>query len=177
MSNKGPTPMYDQRRVAEAAVVPGTRQPPPPELNEAESATWRTIVERLPADWFTAENYPLLKELCRHIGHADALSIDIENARRELAILASSGVCFEDAAEEIARRKAIRAATADYHAVLRLHAYQTERIGNLATKLRLSQQARLAPAVSRAKADTVPAGPKPWMNWDQLDQSPPEARQ
>jgi hypothetical protein len=163
MSSKGPTPMYDQRRVAEAAVVPGTRLPPPPELNEAESVTWRTIVERLPADWFTAENTPLLKELCRHIGHADALSVDIANVRAELAELASPR---EEPEEELLRRKAVRAATADYHALLRLHAFQTERIGNLATKMRLSQQTRLAPTVSRAKADSAPAGLKPWQGWD-----------
>jgi hypothetical protein len=176
MSSRGQSGMYNQRRVAEAAVVPGTRPPPPPELNQAEAETWREIVERLPADWFTAENRPLLKELCRHIGHADALSLDVAAVRAELADLKKLGP------DELAQvgmtaaelRKAIRAATADYHALLRLHAFQTERIGNLSTKMRLSQQTRLAPAVSRAKADQAPAGPKPWQNWSDL---PDETRQ
>lgn len=176
MSSRGQSGMYNQRRVAEVQVVPGTRTPPPPELNAAEAATWRSIVERLPADWFTAENTPLLKELCRHIGHADALSRDIEAVRGELAAL--SGLGADDlAAAEMSladRAKAIKAARADYHALLRLHSFQTERIGNLSTKMRLSQQTRLAPAVSRAKADQSPAGPKPWQNWD-LEQ--PEVRQ
>jgi hypothetical protein len=162
MSNRGQSGMYNQRRVAEAQVVPGTRIPPPPELNELESAIWRAIVERLPADWFTAENTPLLKELCRHIGHADALSLDIAAVRAVLAGLPASGLAPSEAAKEFKR------ATADYHALLRLHAFQTERIGNLSTKMRLSQQTRLAPAVSRAKADQTPAGPKPWQDWDAL---------
>lgn len=172
MSSRGQSGMFNQRRVAEAQVVPGTRIAPPPELNQAESAIWRTIVERLPADWFTAENTPLLKELCRHIGHADALSQDIAAVREELSDLA--GLTLDDlAAAEMTladRAKAVKAATANYHALLRLHAFQTERIGNLSTKMRLSQQTRLAPAVSRAKADQAPAGPKPWQNWDDLDQ-------
>jgi hypothetical protein len=169
MSSRGQSGMYNQRRVAEAAVVPGARVAPPPELNEAESATWRKIVERLPADWFTAENTPLLKELCRHIGHADALSVDIANVRSELASLA--GARCETPEDEVLRRKMIRVATADYHALLRLHAFQTERIGNLATKMRLSQQARLAPAVSKAKAENAPAGTKPWQGWEELGET------
>lgn len=171
MNSRGQSGMYNQRRVAEAQVVPGTRIAPPPELNQAESVIWRTIVERLPADWFTAENTPLLKELCRHIGHADALSQDIASVRAELADLA--GLSLDDlAAAEMSladRAKAVKAATAGYHALLRLHAFQTEQIGNLSTKMRLSQQTRLAPAVSRAKADQTPTGPKPWQNWDDLE--------
>ena len=176
MSSRGQSGMYNQRRVAEAQVVPGTRVPPPPELNLAEAATWREIVERLPADWFTAENRPLLKELCRHIGHADALSVDIEAARVELADLKKIGP-DELAAigmSSMELRKAIRAVTGDYHARLRLHAFQTERIGNLSTKMRLSQQTRLAPAVSKARADQGPAGPKPWQNWDELPDATPQ---
>ena len=180
MSSRGQSGMYNQRRVAEAAVVPGTRIAPPPELNMAECAIWRAIVERLPADWFTAENTPLLKELCRHIGHADALSVDIASIRGELRALAELGPDDVAAAGMTAAevRKAIRAATADYHALLRLHAFQTERIGNLSTKMRLSQQSRIYERSAGPKVDKVPTGPKPWQDWDKLDDQPaPEARQ
>ena len=169
MSGRGQSGMYNQRRVAEAQVVPGARVAPPPELNERESATWRAIVERLPADWFTAENTPLLKEICRHIGHSDALSRDIENVRIEIGALSEMGPDqLPEGMTHAELRKAVRAATGDYHALLRLHAYQTERIGNLATKMRLSQQTRLAPAVSTSKAANAPAGPKPWQDWEEL---------
>jgi len=163
--------MYNQRRVAEAAVVPGTREPPPPELNEKEAAHWNTIINRLPQDWFSPENHCLLKELCRHIGHSDALSIDIENVRKELAILAVQEAADIEEIDKIA--KAIRRATALYHALLRLQAFQSERIGNLATKLRLSQQTRTVPSKAAAKAAEAPLGLKPWQGWDQA----PEARQ
>ena len=171
MTTKGQTSMSTQRRVAEAAIVPGRREPPPPTLNLAEAAIWREIVERLPSDWFTAENRPLLKELCRHIGHADALSADVAQVRATLAELAQSA---DDDSGAEARRKAVNKATSNYHALLRLHAFQTERIGNLATKLRLSQQARLPPGKATPKADALPAGPKPWQDWHDLE---PETRQ
>lgn len=173
MSSKGPTPMYNQRRVAETAVVPGTREPPPPTLNAAEAAVWREIVERLPPDWFTAENRPLLKELCRHIGHADALSIDVAAVREVLADLAAGG----GGLAESERRKEVNRATADYHALLRLHAFQTERIGNLATKLRLSQQSRIYERSATPKANNAPAGVKPWQGWDQPTPPPPKVQQ
>lgn len=174
MSSRGQSGMYNQRRVAEAAVVPGTRTPPPPELNEAESTTWRGIVERLPSDWFTAENLPLLKELCRHIGHSDALSLDVAAIRDELATLKAIGPDqLPEGMSPIELRKAIRAATAEYHAALREHRCQTERIGNLATKLRLSQQSRIYERSAGPKVDKVPTGPKPWQNWHDLE---PEAR-
>ena len=159
--------MYNQRRVAEAALVPGTREPPPPTLNAAEAAIWVEVVERLPIDWFTSENKPLLKEYCRHIGHSDALAVDIEKVRARLVELEAGSLA------ETERRKAIRRATGEYHALLRLQAFQSERIGNLATKLRLSQQSRLPAPKATPKADHVPAGPKPWQGWADLGDRAP----
>src|SRR6266508_3227165 len=62
-------------------IIPGQRPSPPPEFSPAQQATWSAIVARLPVGWFTGENLPMLKELCRHIDHADFLAADITQAR------------------------------------------------------------------------------------------------
>ena len=46
-------------------VLPGgmldTQKPPPPDdLTKEEAKIWISIVDVLPYDWFSAENYPLL---------------------------------------------------------------------------------------------------------------------
>ena len=46
--------------------IASERPPPLPELSEAEAVEWRRIVDRMPADWFTAETWPVLGALCRH---------------------------------------------------------------------------------------------------------------
>jgi hypothetical protein len=52
------------------------RPAPPDELAEEEAAEWRAIASRMPHDWFTRENHPLLAEYCRHIVRARDLAGD-----------------------------------------------------------------------------------------------------
>lgn len=56
-----------EREVANLALVSETRPEPPDHLRKAEAAEWRTIVGRMPAGWFRAENYGLLEALCGHV--------------------------------------------------------------------------------------------------------------
>src|SRR4249920_1996014 len=51
--------------------VPGA-QPPAPleELGPDEAREWRNFTQRMPPDWFPAETWPLLAQLCRHICQA-----------------------------------------------------------------------------------------------------------
>ena len=50
--------------------------------------------------------------------------------------------------------------------LLRSHGYQTERIGNLSTKLRLTKQSRYdASSAYRAAKDAGSAMKKPWLDW------------
>jgi hypothetical protein len=56
-------------------LMPGARAGPPGDLDPAEQATWTTIVESLPADWFGSGNLPLLKQYCRHIHNADSSEV------------------------------------------------------------------------------------------------------
>src|SRR6478735_7381083 len=53
-----------------APMIPGQSPPPPEELEPDQQLEWEAITARLPADWFSGENIPMLKELCRHITYA-----------------------------------------------------------------------------------------------------------
>jgi hypothetical protein len=77
--------------------VPGERPPPPPELGAVEIESWRSITARLPADFFTAENKPMLKELCRHVRYADELAGDLQAVRATIAEVAA-GSCMDGCA-------------------------------------------------------------------------------
>ena len=60
-------------------VVPITnaRPAPPDDLTKDQAVEWERIVRRLPGDWFTAEKYPLLVALCRHIVLARSIAATI----------------------------------------------------------------------------------------------------
>jgi hypothetical protein len=98
----------------------------------------------------------MLKELCRHLRYADDLSVDLELARAAI-----------DEIRKLPARdpEALAAATAEYRALLRAHGYQSERIGNLATKLRLSPQSRYAPSTAQRQAAKTIEGLEPWNDW------------
>jgi hypothetical protein len=57
-------------------VLGNERPAPPDELTEEEAEEWRAIASRMPHDWFTRENHPLLAEYCRHIVRARDLAGD-----------------------------------------------------------------------------------------------------
>jgi|GraSoiStandDraft_16_1057320.scaffolds.fasta_scaffold945055_1 hypothetical protein len=138
--------------------IPGTerRPSPPAQLDARERKIWTDITRRLPAEWFTAESQPMLKELVRHLRSADDLAGDLTLARAAIDAIRKTP---EPSAEALAE------ATREYRAVLRAHGYQSERIGNLATKLRLTPQARYAPSSAKRAANKVLEGPEPWLDW------------
>jgi hypothetical protein len=140
-------------------IIPGNerRPSPPAQLDTRERRIWSAITARLPADWITAEAQPMLKELVRHIGIADDLWVDLAQARAAIDEIRKA---LEPDAELLAE------ATREYRAVLRAHGYQTERIGNLSTKLRLTPQARYAPSTAKREAGKVFEGPEPWNDWE-----------
>jgi hypothetical protein len=150
--------MPRKNQYAAGPIIPGThkRPSPPAQLDTRERRIWSAITARLPTDWFMAESEPMLKELCRHIRIADDLWVDLARARAAIDELRKMP---EPPAELLA------AATQEYRAVLRAHGYQSERIGNLATKLRLSPQSRYAPSTAKREAAKVIDGPAPWDDW------------
>jgi hypothetical protein len=150
--------MPRKNQYALSLFIPGNerRPSPPAQLDARERAIWTKITARLTAEWFTAETQPMLTELCRHIRNADDLTADLAVARAAVDEIRKQP---QPDAEELVT------ATQEYRAVLRAHGYQSERIGNLATKLRLTPQARYAPSTAKREAGKVLEGPEPWTDW------------
>jgi hypothetical protein len=146
MAKSGPKSAAE---LAAGPIIPGQRPAPPDDLSPEEQATWLAIVGSLPTDWFAPTNLPMLKELCRHIAYADWLAQDITRLRRKLA-------------ESDGDEKASRQAEGALARTLRLHGSQTDRIGNISTRLRLTQRAQYRRADAAAVGAQNAAYPKPW---------------
>lgn len=162
----------DQRRVAPEATLPPPE--PPPELEPVEADIWRSITAKLPGDWFAPEVAPMLKELCRHVRHANDLALDLAAARAGIAaVTADQTMTIPE------RLAALGEASKVMGRLLRMHGYQTERIGNLATKLRLTNQAKVpaGAAARKARDETKPAGVRPWNDWGTASTRPPDTTQ
>jgi hypothetical protein len=152
-------PRKNQYQYASGAIIPGESQrrpSPPARLDARERAIWTKITRTLTADWIAPEAEPMLVELCRHIRIADDLAADLEHARGAVDAIRKAP---EPDAEALAE------ATREYRAILRAHGYQSERIGNLGTKLRLTPQSRYQPERARIAAAKVLEGPEPWNDW------------
>jgi hypothetical protein len=150
------------------AVVPGRKRPlaPPAELDEPERVIWASIVAKLPGDWFAPESVPLLQELCRHIRNANELTGEMGEIRDEIAVLAKGFDPVVMGSDVVEGRKEARAKLRSrLHSLMRDHGYQSERIGNLATKLRLTNQAKIVVSAAARKASDTPKGPLPWDDW------------
>jgi hypothetical protein len=121
------------------------RPAPPDELAEAEAKEWREIAARLPHDWWTRENYPLLVEYCRHIVRARDLAGDIAKFRRFPAEvrLTTDGI-------------------QRYDMLLRMADRERAAMVNLATKMRLTQQSRYRADKAASAADRGKMVRKPW---------------
>ena len=148
-------------------IIPGKPPPPPEDLEPDQQLEWEAITARLPADWFSGENIPMLKELCRHITYARELARQVAKVRAEIQAVTEGSTADTAGSMGIAERRKIQAGLRDELCrLLRGHGYQTERIGNLSTKLRLTKQSRYdASSASRATKDAGSAMKKPWLDW------------
>jgi hypothetical protein len=127
--------------LAQGPIIPGQRPPPDPHLDEEQAKEWRKITGRLPSTWFRGENLCMLVELCRHITYSRFIAAEIARMRQN-----------PEAKEEL-------------RSLLRAHGYQSERIGNLSTKLRLTLQSRYDPETAAIEANKTADGPAPWLDW------------
>jgi hypothetical protein len=127
------------------SVLGNERPAPPDDLTEDEASEWRAIAGRMPADWFTRENHPLLAEYCRHIVRARDLAGDLAKFKRFPAEvrLTTDGV-------------------QRYDMLLRMADRERAALVNLATKMRLTQQSRYRADKSATMVKPQRAALKPW---------------
>lgn len=111
------------------------RPQPPDELTDEQAFEWRAIVNRMPADWFPRETWPLLIQYCRHI----------ISARRICQVIGK----LEQ--EEDFDFKA-------YSDALKIQARESQIITTLATKMRISQQSTYDKSRKKGSGGTS----KPW---------------
>lgn len=111
-------------RVSSAALsvvetdVTGTSRPrAPAELTPEQSREWAVVVNRMPADWFGAETYPLLVQYCRHVVSSDRVA--------QLIAAAEAGDQFD---------------VREYDQLLKMQEREGRAMSALATRMRLTQQ-------------------------------------
>ena len=109
----------------------GTRPEAPPELNSEHRQVWKGIVDAMPLDWFGPETFPLLVQYCRHKVRADWIARVLEQMEGE-------GVPDPRI----------------YAKMLIQERFQSQIIGNLASKMRLAQLSTYAQVTKKAKTTT-----------------------
>lgn len=120
----------------------GKRPEAPEELNPRQAEIWRETVASEHSDFFsTAALRGLLKDYCRHREAAENVSNVINTFQPEWL-----------KSEEGAKR---------YHTLLKMRDLETRAAAGLATKLRLTNQARYTP-LSAATAAKHASKARPW---------------
>lgn len=69
-------------------IKPLERPDPPECLKEEEAEEWRTVVGRLPADWFKAEHFAMLENYCRLVAECRSGISGAELDKASRAVLA-----------------------------------------------------------------------------------------
>lgn len=124
---------------ASLSVVPVTavaRIDPPSDLEPAEAALWRRVVDAKPADWFGEDSAPLLAEYVRACLSADLMDKQVKTA-----------IAGGDAGE--------------IKEMMKLRDMESKRVLSIGTKLRLTQQSRYTPKAA-ATASKGAGKSRPW---------------
>lgn len=130
------------RKPALAVVRPdnGQRPPPPAGLSDRQAELWWAIVASRPADYFDASTLPLVHALVRHIETGEVLG-------RELQTL-------------IAKRRTGAAWVRRLETLSKLHEREARAASSLATRLRLTMQARYTGGSAGTAARSIQG--RPW---------------
>ena len=88
----------------------------PHDLSDEETVVWAAIVDSLPADWFQAENLPLLSQYSRHVVQARRIAELIEKATSDPTL-----------------------SIKDYDRLLKAQARESATLSSLAVKMRIAQ--------------------------------------
>lgn len=131
---------------SDATVVVGSfgkRPDPPEDLTERQAEIWRATVASEASDFFdTAALRGLLADYCRHRDAAENVSVVINTFQPEWLKSA-----------EGAKR---------YHGLLKMRDLETRAAAGMATKLRLTNQARYTPQAAATANRSAAKGAKPW---------------
>lgn len=126
---------------AELSVVPVRcdlqRPPPPTNLTKAQAKIWREIVDTSPAGWFR-EGDTLLSLFCQHTATAELINSMIDKTDFKTTPLPQ------------------------LNRLLGIRCRETMLILSLATKMRLTPQARMHPRTAGRAFDSAQPGPRPW---------------
>jgi len=129
-----------------AVVIPGgfaKRPQPPSDLNERQRAIWReTAASEEPKFFETAVLRALLSDYCRHRDAAEKVSEVIDTFKPEWLKSA-----------EGAKR---------YHGLLKMRDLETRAAAGIATKLRLTNQARYTPQAAATASKHAAKATPPW---------------
>ena len=121
--------------LAIAPVAAWARLEPPQTLTPCQAAIWREIVATKPSEWFKADCAPILEAYCKSITHYRDLVEMLDSPPSDL-------------------RQHIK--------LLDATGRQARLMGELASKLRLTPQARYTPGSAATAAKKSGAAAKPW---------------
>jgi hypothetical protein len=145
MGSRGIKSAEEQALVVSGAIVPGQRPEVPTDLDEAERRLWLQISRALPAEWFhTGDPGTLLKLYVRHAVYADVLA----NQMRGMWPTST------DDTKGWARLRAM----------MRAHGAQTDKLCQLATKLKLTPSSRYRSDHTERTTRGMGYVP-PWEDW------------
>ena len=129
------------------------RPEPMPELTQEQAEEWRSVVNRLPADWFPRETWAMLAQYCRHVVSANRIAQMIRTIEVGPQYAGDNVVSLkgDDEDDEGFCLK-------DYDKLLAMQEREGRAMSSLATRMRLTQQATYHPEKNKGKGGMK----KPW---------------
>lgn len=127
--------------LATVTVLPLRMLAPPADLSAAECQVWATVAATKPGDWWDAGSVPLLAQFCRATVQAELVA----------GLVNGVGQTMLTDPDELGRYKELR----------KIQAALSGELSALATKMRLTQQARYN-AKNADTASNKATGRKPW---------------
>lgn len=119
MGIRGPSSVAER---SATKVATFERPAAPANLTAGQAELWFDVVNRMPADWFTAENMPLLEAYCQ--------SVDLHRTiTDQLSVFEAKWLADEDGLRRFAR-------------LTEIQGRQAKLMKDLATSMRLTQQSR-----------------------------------
>lgn len=128
MGQRGPKNRLELSVVPSAAIGAIKRPDPPQHLTDAQADVWVSVVDCLPADWFPTDVHGTLEQYCRHVVAARKVAQLIEQEER------GGGIREQDEDGHIMIDR--------YDQLLRMQEREGRALSSLATRLRITPQAR-----------------------------------